>query len=471
MQELLSKRKIYLSKYAKKKGLNYFPYQESMIRDICNSNSTFIYNASEPGCGKTAITYGVAHNLGVTSMLVVCPASIRINWLRESVWAGPNLQDGLAILSSKDLDHIKSRCRWQKGMHPSLVIVSHDMLTSSQYVLKHVLDVSWDMIVFDEADMCANITAKRTKNMMELCTRTQMVHFLSGTPLRNSSADMYPHLHVIYKNLEGASARNLKLTGTHETYTNNFTYKHNSMHGISYRGVRNREDFEKLVKVDSHSFFRVLKSEVNKDLPEKTYNTVEISLKLSNGKDFESSAAVTRFIQAYSTAKGKEQGISKEVASLRAKLGEAKATHPETIEFIKTLLNAGRSVVVFGHHTRVLDILMHNLKEYIAVRLDGKTTPSNKQRAIDTFQSGEAKVFIGNLKAASVGITLTRSSDVVFVETDYVPATMTQAFDRIHRIGQKDGATAHYIISNHKFDRDIIKTMIDKQKSFDKVGL
>lgn len=159
------------------------------------------------------------------------------------------------------------------------------------------------------------------------------------------------------------------------------------------------------------------------------------------------------------------------IASLRRVLGEAKASHPDTIEYIKLLLDQGRPVVVFGHHGTVLDILCDRLAKYKPVRLCQKTKTTQKQSIVDAFQNGDTNLFIGGLKSSSVGITLTRSCDVVFVEIDYVPATMNQALDRVHRIGQKNAVTGHYIVSKNKFDRNIVRLMIDKQKSFEKVGL
>lgn len=277
-------RKSLLAKTARKANYSYFPYQERMILDILECKSNYIYNASHPGCGKTCISYGVAYNRAVSSMLVVCPACLRINWLREScIWGGPNLEAGLAILSIKDLDFIKKRGFWKDGMIPSLVIVSYDMLVKNPAVKKYVMSRVWDMVVFDEADSCANLTSGRTNIMLELCKKNKYAHFLSGTPLRNSAADMYPHLNVIVPPLDYVGKGAKRLCTSFEDYTNTFTFKYVGRYGPVYKKVRNKEVFRELVRNRIQAFFRVTKEEVLPDLPDKTYEQVEISLDVDSG--------------------------------------------------------------------------------------------------------------------------------------------------------------------------------------------
>jgi SWI/SNF-related matrix-associated actin-dependent regulator 1 of chromatin subfamily A len=466
-------RKILLSKYASKKGLTYYPFQERLIRDMLDSKSEILYNGCPMGLGKSAMGYGYAYNKGVTSLLVVCTASIRIKMWRELIWAGPNLQDGLAILSYKDLEYLQKRSMWKKGRDPAVLIVSHDMLVRNERLYKYVFKRNWEMAIIDEADCCSNLGAKRTQNMIKICEEVPNIVFMSGTPLRVSGMDMYPHLSQIVPQTYGVTAttkKDLKRCTDPELFAANYTYMRDNPYATKdptthyiYNKVRNPEEFRDMVK-RTESYFKISKQEALPDLPEKTYSIVEINLSVKGISETE------EFIAEYEAyiKKGKE---TPHIASLRQTLGIAKSSHPDTIEFIQQLIDNDCPAIVFAHHKSSIDYLMNAFRKYRPVKIDGSVSPTDKQRNVDKFQDGKTPLIIGNLKAMGVGLDLTISSDVVFTEISAVPAVMEQAIDRAHRIGQKNAVRAHYIVSLNKFDRDIVKSLVQRQKSFDRVGL
>ena len=126
-------------------------------------------------------------------------------------------------------------------------------------------------------------------------------------------------------------------------------------------------------------------------------------------------------------------------------------------------------LVVFATHKFVIEALMNEFAG-IAVKVDGSVTGLNRQKAVDEFQTNkDVRLFIGNIKAAGVGITLTASSNVAFLELPWEPGSVTQAEDRIHRIGQKNSVTIHYLLANDTIEEKIARLIDSKRKILDAV--
>jgi hypothetical protein len=123
-----------------------------------------------------------------------------------------------------------------------------------------------------------------------------------------------------------------------------------------------------------------------------------------------------------------------------------------TADFVSDLVEAGQKVVVFSSYTGVVDTMLERFGDR-AVSLTGSTTTRQRQKAVDRFQRDESiRVFVGNIQAAGVGITLTAGTHVVFNDLDWVPANHWQAEDRIHRIGQTATAFVTYVYAPDTLD-------------------
>ena len=125
-------------------------------------------------------------------------------------------------------------------------------------------------------------------------------------------------------------------------------------------------------------------------------------------------------------------------------------------------------VVVFAHHHDVVDGLMEHFGD-AAVRLTGRDSQEQKQAAVDRFQTDpDCKVFVGSIQAAGVGLTLTAASNVVFAELDWVPANVTQAEDRCHRIGQNENVLVQHLVVDGSIDARMAQVLVEKQELADK---
>ncbi len=113
-----------------------------------------------------------------------------------------------------------------------------------------------------------------------------------------------------------------------------------------------------------------------------------------------------------------------------------------------------------AHHKAVVDALMEAFSEYNPVKVVGGMSAEEKQKSIDAFQKDvDTKVFVGNIRAAGVGLTLTASSTVVFAELDFTPGVMEQCEDRAHRIGQKHSVNVFRLVLKDSLDSYLLEML------------
>ena len=142
----------------------------------------------------------------------------------------------------------------------------------------------------------------------------------------------------------------------------------------------------------------------------------------------------------------------------------------QSISYIKDCLEQVDKVVVFAHHTHIIDGLVDAFKDYAPVMVTGAVKNEDRHAAVQTFQNdAKCRVFVGNIKAAGVGLTLTAASHVVFVEAPWSPSDLQQAADRCHRIGQQDNVTIDLLTITGSIDEIILHKILTKMDVIDSV--
>jgi SWI/SNF-related matrix-associated actin-dependent regulator 1 of chromatin subfamily A len=210
---------------------------------------------------------------------------------------------------------------------------------------------------------------------------------------------------------------------------------------------------------------RRLKKDVLQDLPDKQYSFTPIEI--DNEKEYEN--AERDFIAFVRATKGDKAATRASNAQALAEIeGLKQLAVKGKLKVVKTwiqdFLDDDGKLVVFAHHKFVIDSLMETFKE-VAVKLDGSVSQTDRQKAIDDFQNVPSiRLFIGNIKAAGVGCTLTAASNVAFVELPWTPGDLSQAEDRCHRIGQKDSVNIHYLLSVGTIEEKIAHMLDTKRK-------
>jgi SNF2 family DNA or RNA helicase len=135
----------------------------------------------------------------------------------------------------------------------------------------------------------------------------------------------------------------------------------------------------------------------------------------------------------------------------------------QTIEFTENILEQGKKVIIFTNFTDTLQTIYQHFGKQ-AVYLDGSCSNSVRQQAVDQFQNNEKiTVFVGNLKAAGVGLTLTAAEVVIMNDLSFVPAEHSQAEDRAYRYGQKSNVLVYYPIFENSIE-GAIYDILNKKK-------
>lgn len=459
-------------------GRAYLPYQIEGIRYLLDHPRTLL--ADEPGLGKTIQVLG-AYNAApaIRSMLVVCPATLRLNW-RDEAQRWLTRPATVYVVDDK---------------HPTppegseIVIVNYDRLKGP--CLAALLARTWDALVLDEAHYVKERTARRTKACLGywdkakkavvpgLAQRAARLWVLTGTPIPNRVEEIHNVLAALAPREYGYWQRFV------ERYCDG--HKEKVARGKVVWITSGASNLDELrTRLRATVMFRRLKADVLRDLPAKRRQVVVLPpngaagvLAAEADAAAEHLARIERLeaVAAAAQAAGDDTAYERAAAALRhgytvafeecsaVRHEVALAKAPAVVEHVTDLLEGGTAkVVVFAHHRDVEDLLVAGLAAYSPVMLRGGDDAEAKRAAIARFQADpECRVFVGAITAAGTGITLTAASTVVFAELDWVPGTVSQAEDRCHRIGQHDSVLVQHLVFDGSMDAKIVQTLTAKQ--------
>ena len=420
-----------------------FPFQKKGVSFI-EAKGGRVLIGDEMGLGKTmqALAWLQLHP-ELRPVIIVVPASLKLNWAREAHTWMPT--PGTQILSGTSPHPIVGK----------IVIINYDILHPWMNTL---LEISPQVLITDECHYYKSPKAKRTKAVMALGKRIPHVIALSGTPIVNRPVEAYNAIKLI----------DSSIISTRWEYLHKYCgAKHNGF-GWDFSGATNTKELHE--KLTSTIMLRRKKEDVLPELPNKMRSY--IPMELDNEKEYQ--FAESNFIAFVRGRKGKEAA---EKASNAQALTEIEALKQlavqgkmkQAIGWIQNYLDVGGKLVVFAVHKFVIDRLMEEFGT-IAVKIDGSVTGKNRQRAVDAFQTDPAiRLFVGNIKAAGVGITLTASSNVAFLELPWTPGDVVQAEDRVHRIGQSNNVCINYLLAADTIEERIAELIDSKRKVLDAV--
>ena len=448
-------------------GLAYLPYQLAGIQYCLDRPATLI--ADEMGLGKTVEAIGVINaDPTVERVLVVCPASLRLNWRQELLkWLVRPLSVGIAVGKV-----------WPRP-EPHVVIINYDILT------KHgdrLYEQHWDLLICDEIHFCKNPAARRSqavwgggrgkKRLAGLRARRRL--FLTGTPVVNRPRELWP----ILKSIDPVK------WGDWDKFAFRYCAPYKGRYGWNFDGASYLPELQEQMR--RACMIRRLKADVLHDLPPKRRQVIEIPAGRAAQQIKRETAAWTA--QAARMASLRQQvRLSKatddkdvyrasvralregriaafsEIAQVRRETAVAKV--PFVVEHIESCLDAGSDkIVLFCHHHEVTDAYMAAFGKQ-AVRLDGRDSMDARDAAVRRFQEDpDVRVFVGGIRAAGVGLTLTAAAHVVFAELDWQPGALSQAEDRCHRIGQQDSVLCQHLVLEGSIDARMIRTILEKQE-------
>ena len=441
-------------------GLAYLPFQLAGIAYALARPSTLI--ADEMGLGKTVEAIGLINaDPSITSVLVVCPASLKTNWGRE---LGRWLTRPMTVAVAN-------------GETPPETLVAEWDVVVTNYEQLHKLPLQHvDLLIVDEAHYCKSPKAKRTKLVSQWAELAKRRVLLTGSPILNRPIELHSLLAIL-----DADA------WPFWPYAKAYCNARQSRWGWDFGGSSNLGELQR--KLRSTLMVRRLKADVLAELPAKRRQVLVLddkgysaSLKAEGklqsqiAQDIEAlelardlAEAVddqAAYAEAVKALQARHQVAFNEMSGVRHDSALAKA--PAVAEHVEGLLESVDKIVVMAHHHDVVDVLVEALADYGVVSLTGRDNQTKRQDAVDRFQDDSSvRVFVGSIQAAGVGLTLTAASLVVFAELDWVPGNMSQAEDRVHRIGQSDSVLIQHVVVDGSIDATMAHTLVAKQTNID----
>jgi len=402
--------------------------------------------ADDMGLGKSIQSISYLHlHPEIRPALIICPASVKYNWEKE-----------FKITTGDKSIHIINGKKTYDLPKKDIYIINYDILNAW---LKELKKVKLKAVVADEVHMIKNSKAIRTKAVKNVCKKIDHVIGLSGTPIENRPIEIFNMLQILdpetfkSKTQYGKKFCDLKFDG--------FSW--------NYNGSSNHEELHDLLT--NTIMLRRKKEEVLTDLPDKIKTL--LPLELNNMKEY--SRAETDFIEWVRETKGSKAASKAQNAQTLSRIEALKQVAvngklKQCIQWIDDFLEGSdEKLVVFATHKHVINELMKRYG-HKAVKIDGSVQANKRQQIVDTFQNdSNIKIFVGNIKAAGVGITLTAASNVVFLELGWTPSLHSQAADRCHRIGQKNAVNVWYLIAKNTIEEDIMHLLQEKEKVINKI--
>jgi SWI/SNF-related matrix-associated actin-dependent regulator of chromatin subfamily A-like protein 1 len=418
------------------------PFQRAGVRYALARRRTFI--ADEQGLGKTVQALATLEADDAFPAIVVCPASMKLTWEREAgIWL-PNR--AVAVLDGR------TDATWSAATEQAeILVLNYDILEAH---LRRLLDHAPRALVLDESHYVKNPRAGRTKAALELAAglpEDALRLALTGTPILNRPDELIAQLRVLGRLREFGSgarlSRRFRAAGADDRL-------HWNLRAVCY--------------------VRRTKRQVLPQLPSKRHDTVPVLL--SNEHEYRlAEQDVIAWLQTLPLDLGTLD--AKIAAALRAeqlvRLNNlrqlaAQGKLPTALAWIADFLESGEPLVVFAEHIATQKAVLERFPD--AAHILGADSTQARQRAVDAFQRDDGpQLIVCSMRAASQGITLTRASNVAFLELDWTPARHDQAEDRLHRIGQDSAVTAWYLLAPETIDETMAELLQRKRSLIDAV--
>ncbi|HEY5198936.1 MAG TPA: DEAD/DEAH box helicase [Solirubrobacteraceae bacterium] len=407
------------------------PFQWAGVRYALEARRTFL--ADEQGLGKTVEALATLEADGAYPAVVVCPASLKLNWEREAVKWVPHRS--IAVVDGR------------AAVPPAadLLILNYEIVAAHREALGRR---GLRAVVIDESHYCKNPKAKRTQAVRRLAASVKgdgLRLALTGTPVLNHADELIAQLRAIGR---------LSDFGSGSRFSRQF-HGDDSVERLHWH-LRRR------------CFVRRLKKDVLPQLPAKRQVVVPIAL--SNEPDY-------RLAEKDVIAWLREQPLdlgeldAKIASTLRAErlaqLGTlqrlaARGKLHGALAWIHDFLASGEALVVFARHVEVQDAVLERFPG--ALHLVGRDSIPAREEAIAAFQEEDGpQLIVCATRVAAQGITLTRASNVAFLELEWTPAMHDQAEDRCHRIGQRDAVSAWYLLAAETIDETMSRVIAHKR--------
>ncbi len=433
-----------------------FPYQKQGVQYILEKKRLIV--GDRPGLGKTGQAIAAILSARSFPCLIVCPSSLKINWQREvEKWTSKNA----LILDDRYKDTWPFM--WETNM-AQFFIVNYESLKKyfvtkinqptdpktgkkAPLRLNHIEFSNkvnlFKSVIVDESHRVKDIKTQQAKFVKGICTKKDYILLLTGTPVVNKPRDLVSQLGIIDR---------IGDMGGYQNFVKLFCEADNRWRELN-------------VMLRNTCFYRREKTDVLKQLPAKVRQAVLCDI--STRREYQAALDDLKdYLKRYKSATDEEIRRSMK-GEIMVRIGilkniSARGKVTDVVDYVSDVVDAGEKIILFTHLREVQEML----KSFFpgAVTIFGGDDMQTRQRNVDAFQNDpQVQIIICSIKAAGVGITLTASSRVAFVELPWHPADCEQCEDRAHRIGQTDSVQCTYFLGKDTIDEDIYKLIAGKR--------
>src|SRR5665647_2396506 len=408
----------------------------------------------QPGLGKTIQSIGIVSYVKAFPCLVICPSSLRENWRRE--W---EMVTGKKAMILTDAVKRNYKLFHEAGL-ADVFICNYESL-KKYFVASIAKEKKWTLkdvyfrkeiemfqsVIIDELHRCKSTTTHQAKFTKGITTGKRFVIGLTGTPVVNKPKDLVSQLYIINQMNQ--------IFGNYKHFVDTYCAGNNEASNLK----------ELNAKLRNNCFIRREKQAVLTDLPDKQRQVVVCEI--NNRKEYDDAEKdLIKYLVEYKDAS--DQKIASALrGEIMVKIGilkniSARGKLADVFDFVDDIMEAGEKLILFIHLKEVAAAVM--AKYHGAVSITGSDDMQSRQISVDRFQRDpKVKLIVCSIKAAGVGLTLTASSRVGFIEFPWTFADAEQCEDRAHRIGQKDSVTCYYFLGKNTIDTKIYKIIQAKK--------
>ncbi|WP_037373220.1 SNF2-related protein [Anaerovorax odorimutans] len=434
-----------------------YGYQWLMVMDEYGFGGIL---ADDMGLGKTlqmiSLILSKKENGENCKTLVVCPASLVLNWKNEIEKFAPLLKAEAVI------GNLSERKKFHKNMDEyDVIITSYDLLKRD---IEFYKDKEFRYHVIDEAQYIKNHGTQNAKAVKIINSKQRFA--LTGTPIENRLSELWSIFDFLMP-LYLSSYQKFK-----DTYETDIVKN------------QDKEKLSQLGKMVSPFMLRRLKNNVLKELPEKVESVIYMQMEGEQKKLYLANLMKTKEELNKNINNNEEINKIAFLAMLTRlrqicchpalcyddyKSGSAKLH--SCIELIKEAALGGHKVLLFSQFTSMLDLIMQSLKKegisfYI---LTGSTPKEKRMEMVEQFNVNDIQVFLISLKAGGTGLNLTGADVVIHYDPWWNVAAQNQATDRTHRIGQKKSVQVYKLIEKGTVEEKILKLQESKKNLADAI--
>ena len=376
----------------------------------------------EMGLGKTIMAIAsmasVAAKVSNAHFLVVCPASVLINWCRE-IEKHSALKAHLLHASKGKIDVDV----WQQN--GGVAVTNYESLDELYDNMDRDLHI--EMLVVDEAHYIKNPKAQRTKYLMKIRDKAKRTLLMTGTPLENKVDEMC--------NLIGILRQDDLIKDVQK-----------------YAFMNQSDEFKKVI---APVYLRRVREDVLKELPEMEDKPQWCEMSPSD------KVAYVEVVKEGNFMTMRRVGYLQDDISHSSKA-------VRLLELCDMAKDEGRKIIVFSFYLDTISKVCDLLKDRDVFKISGSTSIADRQAIVDEFTNSKAgSILVSQVLAGGTGLNIQTASVVIFCEPQIKPSLETQAISRVYRMGQVRNVLVYHLLCSDTIDEDMVKLLENKQNIFD----